>query len=305
MALYYQDMPRLIVVFAALFVTSAQATVPVPAWLIRLPETTATVFIAETSAAAFHRFDRSDDGVTKVRQDYMSIGLGGAGKERAGDQRTPLGIYFVTGQLDTSTLHDKYGVTAFPLDYPNAWDRRHGRSGDGIWVHGVDPNGGTRPKRDTDGCISLPNDRLRALEDYFEPNVTPVLIGEQLVWADPAEVAVTRAALEGAIARWSDALRTGDMYSWLEFYDGSFEHWGMNREEWAAFSLQTVGQREISEVTVSDLLILGDPVEKGLYLARFRLEIVEAGERDVVSMRRMYWRRSESGALRIVAEDAG
>ena len=98
----------------------------VPAWLLRLPESTPTVFIAETSTSAFHRFDRAGDSVVKIRQDYMSIGQGGIGKERAGDQRTPLGIYFVIEQLDTTRLHDKYGVTAFPLDYPNALDRRHG-----------------------------------------------------------------------------------------------------------------------------------------------------------------------------------
>jgi murein L,D-transpeptidase YafK len=113
------------------------------------------VFIAETSTSAFHRFDRAGDGVVKVRQDYMSIGKGGTGKKRAGDQRTPLGIYFVTEQLDTSRLHDKYGVTAFPLDYPNAWDRRLGRTGDGIWVHGVDPEGGTRPPLDTSRVLPL------------------------------------------------------------------------------------------------------------------------------------------------------
>lgn len=296
-------MRRIIVILALLLVSSAWATVP--AWLIRLPESTQTVFIAETSVSAFHRFERTGDGVAKIRQDYISIGLGGVGKTRAGDQRTPLGIYFVTGQLDTSTLHEKYGVTAFPLDYPNAWDRRLGRSGDGIWVHGVDPNGGTRPTRDTDGCIALPNDRLIALEDRFEPNVTPVLIAERLAWAHPADVVVVRSALEGAIARWSRALQTGDMVTWLGFYDESFGRWGMNRDEWAAFSLQTVGRRAIADVSVGELLILGDPVEDGLYLARFRLEIAETGGRKVVSTRRLYWRRLESGVYRIVAEDAG
>ena len=34
--------------------------------------------------------------------------------------------------------HDKYGVAAYPLDYPNAWDRFNERTGYGIWLHGVD-----------------------------------------------------------------------------------------------------------------------------------------------------------------------
>ena len=298
-------MPKFAVLIAFFLSTVVSAEEPVPAWLVRLPESTPVVFVAETSASAFHRFDRSGMGVTKVRQDYMSIGQGGVGKETTGDQRTPLGIYFVTEQLETTRMHEKYGVTAFPLDYPNAWDRRHGRTGDGIWIHGVDPRGGVRPPLDTDGCIALPNERLGALEQSFAPNVTPVLIGRDLAWSDPATVAEVRDSLEKAVARWSTALEQGDMYAYLDAYDDSFRHWGMNKDEWSAFSMQTVGHRSISRVEVSDLLLLGDPVEPGLYLSRFRLEIEEEEARSVISVRRIYWRRSESGAFRIVAEDSG
>jgi len=69
--------------------------------------------------------------------------------------------------------------------------------------------------------------------------------------------------------------------------------------------VETLGKRPISDVTVSNLLLLGDPAEEGLYLSRFRLEISEDEARTVISMRRIYWRRSESGAFRIVAEDSG
>jgi murein L,D-transpeptidase YafK len=142
-------MPKSVAVIALFLSSVVLASEPVPEWLIRLPETTPVVFVAETSAYAFHRFDRAGDSVKKVRQDYMSIGEGGVGKRAAGDQRTPLGVYFVIEQLDTTRLHEKYGAMAFPLDYPNVWDRRHGRTGDGIWIHGVDPRGGVRPPLDT------------------------------------------------------------------------------------------------------------------------------------------------------------
>ena len=298
-------MPRVVATIALLLSTVVCAAEPVPAWLIRLPESTPVVFIAETSMSAFHRFDRAGEGFEKVRQDYMSIGQGGVGKRIAGDQRTPLGIYFVTEQLDTTRMHEKYGATAFTLDYPNAWDRRQGRTGDGIWVHGVDPRGGVRPPLDTDGCIALPNERLLELEQSFEPNVTPVLIGKAIAWTNPEEVREVRELLEAAVARWAGGLERGDMYTYLDAYDESFRHWGMNKQEWSAFSMETLGRRPIDQVDVSDLLLLGDPAEPGLYLSRFRLEVSEADAHRVISMRRIYWRRSESGAFRIVAEDSG
>ena len=235
----------------------------------------------------------------------MSIGQAGTGKERSGDRRTPLGIYFVTEQLDTTRLHEKYGATAFPLDYPNAWDRRLGRTGSGIWVHGVDARGGTRPPLDTDGCIALPNERLLAHEQAFAPNVTPVLIATELAWTEPEDLAIVREDLEDSLMAWAHSLEKGDMFAWLDAYDASFEHWGMNKEEWVAFSMQTTAKRAIDDVSISDLLLLGDPAEEGLYFSRFRLEVSEAEGRKVISMRRMYWRRSESGAFKIVAEDSG
>jgi len=133
-----------------------------PAALIRIPESVRTVFVAETSTAKFHRFEGSAGGIVHSGSFYMSIGEEGPGKMHSGDRRTPLGVYFVTERLDTSKLHERYGVTAFPLDYPNAWDQRADRDGDGIWVHGVQRNGGQRPERDTDGWslkITSPNGR--------------------------------------------------------------------------------------------------------------------------------------------------
>lgn len=297
-------MPKLIVI-AMLSLPVTAVAGEVPSWLIRVPDTTQVVYVAETSTSTLHRFERDGEDLHTVRQDVMSIGKAGDGKERAGDQRTPLGIYFVTDRLDTTRLHERYGPLAFPLDYPNAWDRRRGRTGDGIWVHGVDRNGGRRPALDTDGCIALPNDRLLALADSFLPNVTPVLIGRQIEWTSPSAVADLRAELESAVAKWAGALEQGDMFDYLDAYDESFEHGALSRDEWVAFSLQTAGRREFEDVAVAELLLLGDPVEEGLYLSRFRLALVETDGRKLVYMHRLYWRRSAGGVLKIVAEDSG
>ena len=297
-------MPKRLCILAVLLPAVAAAG-EAPAWLIRLPETTPIVYVAETSTSTLHRFARDGNGVRPDRQEYMSIGKSGDAKEREGDQRTPLGIYFITDELDTTRLHEKYGPLAFPLDYPNAWDQRQGRTGDGIWVHGVDRDGGERPPLDTDGCIALPNDRLLALADSFLPNVTPVVIGRRIEFVAESAVAALRGELESAVRQWAEALEREDAFAYLDAYDRSFRHWGMNRDEWAAFTLQTFGRRAFSEVLVSDLLLLADPVEDGLYLSRFRLALVEEGGHERVYTHRLYWRRSESGALKIVVEDSG
>jgi len=101
----------------------------------------------------------------------MSIGENGVGKERAWDRRTPLGIYFANEQLDTSRMHDKYGPMAFPLDYPNAWDEVNARTGDGIWIHGVDRNGEVSPlQQRIDQCVALFK-RVGAIQSDLEARV--------------------------------------------------------------------------------------------------------------------------------------
>jgi len=34
-------------------------------------------------------------------------------------------------------LSDFYGAGAYPVNFPNIWDRRKQRSGHGIWLHGL------------------------------------------------------------------------------------------------------------------------------------------------------------------------
>lgn len=275
-----------------------------PASLIRIPESVTTVFVAETSTARFHRFERSGNGIVHSGSFYMSIGERGPGKKQSGDRKTPLGVYFVTEQLDTSKLHEKYGITAFPLDYPNVWDRRADRDGDGIWVHGIPPNGGQRPEWDTDGCIALANKDLGMLAPGFEDHVTPVLVTRAVSWEETSGNDALRAELESHIAEWAASKAEGDLFSFLSLYDDDFTRWGMDKAEWSALVLRSARQRTVREVTLSALLLLAYPDEEDLYLSRFR-QTVKDGEHETVTTTRLYWRRDTSGVLKIIAEDAG
>ena len=78
----------------------------------------------------------------------------------------------------------------------------------------------------------------------------------------------------------------------------------MNKSEWSVLLRGTHARRAITDVTVNELLLLADPVDDGLYLSRFTLSVTEDGATGDLT-RRLYWRRSADGALRIVAEDAG
>lgn len=295
---------QLFLIYVLMFAGSVNADGDMPSWLIRLPESVTSVFIAEASESTFHHYTHVGGTLTLTASYYMSVGKSGMGKEREGDLRSPVGTYLVTEQLDTERMHEKYGVTAYVLDYPNAWDRRLERTGDGIWVHGVDRRGGRRPPLDTDGCIALPNEDLIRLEGRFESGSTPVLIADTVEYISEQARRALQQELETAVRLWAQSVADGDLHTYLSYYDDEFQRWGMNRDEWSSFSVQTLGERQIDDLVISDLLLLGYPGETDLYLSRFRQVMTENGvAREAV--RRVYWRRDERGALRIIAEDDG
>lgn len=291
----------LLMLLGPLFASAEEA---LPAYLIRLPASVANILIAESTTATLHRFSNDGNGVHAADQRYMSVGRNGVGKQQAWDRRTPLGVYFISEQLATQGLHEKYGPTAFPLDYPNAWDRLQGRDGDGIWIHGVAEDGVRRPPRDTDGCIALPNDELLLLEPLLQPTVTPVLVTRQIVWAGRAELDSLQNRLEAAIASWQNSFTSGDLHRLLSMYADDFSYRGMDRTEWASYRMQSLAERRVDSMAVEELLLLADPEDVGLYVSRFRLQIV--GQDGSVAMtKRLYWRQVADGSLRIVAEDNG
>ncbi len=275
-----------------------------PAWLIDVPETVTDILIAETDAARMHRFIRTRDGIVGVDERYMSIGTNGAGKKRAWDRRTPLGVYFIADELDTSRLHEKYGVAAFPLDYPNAWDRLQGRTGYGIWLHGVDEDDPERPPLDTDGCLALPNEDLLELAVRLETWVTPVIVAREMRWALPGEIAKLRRGLHAALETWRASLAGDDILTYLSMYADEFRYRDMDRDDWVSYRLNVFESRALEDVELRDVFLVADPEVPGLYLSRFT-QVLHADNGPVTTTRRLYWRQSQDRGWQIVTEDSG
>lgn len=275
-----------------------------PAWLLEIPDSVSDILVAETDAAKMHRFSHVGGEIVKIDERYMSIGLNGPGKVRAWDRRTPLGVYFITESLDTSRLHEKYGVGAYPLDYPNTWDRRNERTGYGIWLHGVDSNNPDRPPRDTDGCLSIPNEELIKIADRLQPLVTPIVVTRELRWLPPAAIAETREALRTAIDDWRESLERADIRAYLSHYADDFRHRDMSRAEWASYRLNVFERRPLERVEIEDVMLVADPDVDGLYLSRFT-QTLTTGEATITTTKRLYWQRSADGEMKIIAEGSG
>ncbi len=275
-----------------------------PAYLIEIPDSVSDILIAEAGSATMHRFVHTEGRIVEKDQRYMSIGQAGVGKEKAWDRKTPLGVYFITDSLDTSKLHDKYGVAAFPLDYPNAWDRFNKRTGYGIWLHGVDRNNPERPPLDTDGCLALPNEELLRLVDSLQPLVTPVIVARQLDWALPWDLDTLRAEFHLALDMWRQSQEEGDVVTYLSLYADEFTYRGMDKDAWASYRLGVFETRHLAGVRMNDVMLIADPEVPDLYLSRFT-QVLDTDSGPVRTTKRLYWRRGEGSQWQIVSEDAG
>jgi murein L,D-transpeptidase YafK len=164
---------------------------------------------------------------------YVTLGKNGVEKTREGDQKTPIGVYHITANLPRQKLTDFYGSGAFPINYPNAWDKRMGRNGHGIWLHGTPSDTYNRAPRASDGCIVLANADLDAVGRYLQVGLTPVIIANEIEWVDGAGLESERKALAGALEAWRADWESRDSGKYLSHYAVKFSADGQDLAAWS------------------------------------------------------------------------
>ena len=156
---------------------------------------------ADAARARLYLFEWSGGHWTKRGDWYASIGWGGTGKLREGDGKTPLGVYFVTMQVESRALPEFYGAGSLGLNYPNGWDRRRQRTGYGIWIHGEPWGFTSRAPRWSQGCLVISNPALEILKQAIGEVSVPVIIAERLHWMAPTDHVRHRAEWRARIKR--------------------------------------------------------------------------------------------------------
>ena len=156
-------------------------------------------------------FEQQPHGLQLIRSFYASIGQAGFDKRVEGDLRIPLGVYFITSRLDDQQVEELYGIGALPLNYPNEHDRRLGRTGSGIWLHGVPRATYSRSPYATEGCVALANDDMAYLMAVLQTRRTPVIVADDLKWATPTHQTAERHGFEALLTQWQQARARNDV----------------------------------------------------------------------------------------------
>lgn len=156
----------------------------IPRELVHLRSDQRYVILVDTVRSRLFIYENAGQTPRLITDFYISQGKAGSNKVREGDNKTPLGVYTIVDLLPKHKLTDFYGSLALPLDYPNEWDKRQGRTGHGIWLHGIPSNQISRPPKASEGCVVLSNADIDKLQRYVKVGNTPVVITENINFID-------------------------------------------------------------------------------------------------------------------------
>jgi len=195
----------------------------VPSQFLALSTRSRYAIAVDASRSRLYLLENSDKGLQLVADYYVSVGKSGIDKATEGDARTPLGVYYITSSLDPKSLRDFYGAGALPINYPNPYDVRRGKTGGGIWLHGTPSQQFARAPQASDGCVVMANPDLKQLLRKVQIGATPVITARSLQWISPPQAEKEAQAFTSTIAAWKEARAAGNEAQLKKFYLPDFQ----------------------------------------------------------------------------------
>lgn len=263
----------------------------IPSQILALAQRSRHAIAVDASRSRLYLFENTAAGLRLVSDYYISVGKAGTAKVTEGDLRTPLGVYYITSNLDKKSLKDFYGSGALPINYPNILDSKRGKTGSGIWLHGTPPNQFSRAPQSTDGCVVLANPDLERIIRTVEVRTTPVIIASQLQWVAPHSLRADSKPFEDTLQAWRNAKTSGDIAQILGFYTPDFTSYGKTLEQWTPMLKAEISKAQGRTIQLKDISYLRWTDAADTMVVTFG-EVVD-GTRTGLT-KRQYWVRNGS-----------
>ena len=270
----------------------------IPSQFLEISQKTRHAIAVDASRSRLYLFENGPTGLTLVGDYYTSVGKAGVSKTAQGDQRTPLGVYYITSHLDPKSLKDFYGSGALPINYPNMLDAKRGKTGGGIWLHGTPPNQFSRAPLASDGCLVMANPDLMRLVQSVEVGNTPVVIAPQLQWVDPRSVKSEGKPFDDTLQAWRQAKVAGNLDHLMSFYTQDFNSYGKTLTQWTGVLRAEITKMQGHEIELKDVSFLRWTDSADTMVVTFG-EVVQGNRTGWT--KRQYWTR-QSGQWKIFFE---
>lgn len=256
-------------------------------------------FIVDKAARKLTVWSLEGETIIKAAEYPSDLGKKTGDKTTAGDHRTPEGIYFLQKMLEGPSLaFNLYGVRAFPLDYPNVFDQRQGKTGDGIWLHAI-PDTETL-ERGSRGCVVVRNDSILALSPYITLKRTPILIFDHVQTTSITGLQNQKTATALWLKQWKQTWESKDLDGYMNYYSEQFESLAKNKAEWKQYKSELAKKSGKIQVNIGPTIAFnhdGKTVIK--FLQHYKSESLEDyGEKTI-------YLSQENGTNRIISEQWG
>jgi murein L,D-transpeptidase YafK len=272
----------------------------IPRELVEMRSDQRYAIMVDTKRSRLFLYENTQPVPRLVTDFYVTQGKMGADKEREGDQKTPLGVYTVTDLLTKQKLTDFYGPLALPISYPNEWDKRQGKTGHGIWFHGVPANLVSRPPKASDGCVVLANADLEQLQRYVKIGTTPVVISESLDFIADETWLTEKQNILRVVDTWRRDFETAEVEKLLEHYSTQSYIEGMPVDQWRMKKLLPIAARKSPKLELSNMSVIRYAARDDMLVISFDQDFSVNGESQI-SKRKQYWVK-EGSRWRIVHE---
>jgi murein L,D-transpeptidase YafK len=283
----------------------AYETIPqdrVPSNFWRVGHDAAHAMALDIERSRLYIFENRGGSLVRIADFYATIGKEGSGKVKEGDQRTPIGTYYLQTAIPRQRLSDFYGAAAYPIDYPNEWDKRLNRSGFGIWLHGVGSDTFARAPRASDGCIVVSNPDLRVIEKFIVPGRTPIVVAQSLEWVERGIAAKPSQGVLTAFERWRGDLQSLDLPRYFQHYGAGFASDALDYRGWESQRRQLFSRTEWARVDVSNVSVFQYPGATNLALVTFDQHF-KSNKFSTQLRKRQLWQLAEDGRWRIIFEN--
>lgn len=272
----------------------------IPRYLLQFDPVQKNAIVIDSSRSRAYVYENVNGTPRLVKDFYTTLGKRGVDKAVEGDRKTPIGVYQVTTKIPGSKLPDLYGWGAFPINYPNEWDRMLGKTGYGIWLHGVPSDTYARAPKASDGCIALANPDIEELGKYVQPGVTPVIIAERVEWATPEAWRAERDAFVRQLEKWRSDWESLDMERYLSYYARGFRSDGMDLAAWQAHKRNVNKGKTWIKVSLNNMSVFRNPGKQSLIAVTYDQDY-RSNNLTQRTRKRQYW-TVEEGRWKIAHE---
>lgn len=238
------------------------------------------------------------DGEPRAVESYpCSTGENEGDKWVRGDMRTPEGVYFFCSVIDGRRLPSKYGLWAFTSDYPNFVDKRRGKNGDGIWLHGRDKPLG--PKPDSNGCIAMENEDLVKVSRFIRLQSTPLIVVKRVRMVPRSEILEEERDLRAFIESWRQAWESMDLDRYMSHYSKNFQSCWLDYRLWREKKQRLINRYDNIRVRLGKIYLYR---QNGLVTAIFT-QTYQSDSYRATGIKLLYLIRNRKGEDKVYAED--